>query len=79
MTKPFLVTYDYGQGAVWANLYARSKDEIEREFPELAVHEDPPEWMREYVSSTGGLMTLDIQDKDTGFLAAIVQGRRSQE
>jgi hypothetical protein len=72
MKKPFVIEYDYGQGAVWAYLYAWSKGQIEREFPELGVHEHPSERMREYASG----LTLDIDKKDEGFLASLLKGRR---
>jgi hypothetical protein len=72
MKKRFVVEYDYGQGAVWAYLYAWAKSQIEREFPELRVHELPSERMREYASS----LTLDIDKKDEGFLASLIKQRQ---
>jgi len=75
MKQRFLVTYEYGQGAIWAWLYAYSKEQIEHEFPELTVHDAPvdwPEWMREYVSGHGReFMTLDIEDRDSEFFGSV--------
>ena len=76
--KRFLVTYEYGQGAMWAWLYASSAERIRREFPGLMVHEDPTGWMLERATKISKRKVLDIDDKDKGFLAVILQQRRSR-
>ena len=73
----FLVAYDYGMGAVWAYIYARSKQQIQREYPELEVVSDPPRSMtRELLSRIEKRMTFDI-DAPTGWLAEL-RKRRSR-
>ena len=72
------MTYEYGQGAIWAWLYASSTGRIRREFPELTVHEDPTGWMLERATKISNRMVLDIDDNDKGFLAVLLQQRRSR-
>lgn len=46
MKRPFLVTYDYGTGALWAYLWAESQTAIETAFSELEVVTELPAWMQ---------------------------------
>ena len=59
----FLVVYDYGQGGVWAFVWARSEAEISRVFRDLEVVHSPPSWLtgNELASIEDG-MTFDIDD-----------------
>lgn len=77
MKQPFLVVYDYGSGGVWAFVVARSREEIEGEFPELTVVQEPPAWMtpRER-SRIGKEATYDLEvDRTFGLLAEILDAR----
>jgi hypothetical protein len=42
---PFLVSYDYGTGGVWAVVCARSEGEIMKKFPKVVVVNGLPAWM----------------------------------
>jgi hypothetical protein len=41
----FLVLYDYGQGGIWAFVWARGPREINETFRDLTIIEEQPEWM----------------------------------
>jgi hypothetical protein len=41
----FLVSYEYGMGALWAIVKAESEAAIRRKFPELQVYTKKPDWM----------------------------------
>lgn len=57
----FLVVYDYGQGGVWAFLWARSEEEIQRVFRDLEVVESMPSWLTgDELAKTEQRMTFDI-------------------
>jgi hypothetical protein len=61
--KNFLVVYDYQTGGVWGLVAARSKEEIETRYCNLAVVEPVPVWIsddqyRRIVSSS----SWDIDD-----------------
>jgi hypothetical protein len=74
--NPYLVAYDYGQGAVWAFVVARSEQEIEREFPELTVVREPPVWMDEAQRRRiAARMTFDIDERVVGWLAKVLEER----
>lgn len=77
MKQPFLVVYDYGSGGVWAYVRAHSRDEIEREFPELTVVADPPSWMTpEEQARIAKEATYDLEsDRVVGLLAEILENR----
>jgi hypothetical protein len=47
MKKKFLTVYDYGTGGVWQYIYAESKEQLERKFPEIEVLESLPAWWAE--------------------------------
>jgi hypothetical protein len=57
----YLVVYDYGQGGVWAFVWARSTAEIESTFRDLKVVEDTPSWLiGDTLLKTEQRMTFDI-------------------
>lgn len=57
----FLVVYDYGQGGVWAFVWARSEDEIHRVFRDLEVVESMPSWLTgDQLASTEERMIFDV-------------------
>jgi hypothetical protein len=57
----FLVVYDYGQGGVWAFVWARSEDEICRVFRDLKVVDPVPSWLTgDQLAATEQRMTFDI-------------------
>ncbi len=41
----FYVAYEYGSGAAWAFVQAKTVAEVVAEFPELDVYDTPPDWM----------------------------------
>jgi hypothetical protein len=64
--KRFLVVYDYGQGGVWAFIWARSQEEIDTKFRDLKVVDEFPDWLRgEELAVTEQRMTFDIDDVKT--------------
>lgn len=59
--RRYLVVYDYGQGGVWAFVWARSEAEIEDTFRDLKVVEDMPSWLiGDALVKTEQRMTFDI-------------------
>jgi hypothetical protein len=59
----FLVVYDYGQGGVWAFVWARSQEEIHRVFRDLKVVNDLPSWLTgDQLAITEQRMTFDVDD-----------------
>jgi hypothetical protein len=78
MKRPFLVAYEYGQGAVWAILHAESGDRIKQEFPELTVVRDRPSWMTDAkLAKIRNSNTYDIdKDRVVGLLAEILDARK---
>jgi hypothetical protein len=57
----YLVVYDYGQGGVWAFVWARSAPEIEDTFRDLKVVEDMPSWLAgDALARTEQRMTFDV-------------------
>ena len=57
----FLVVYDYGQGGVWAFVWARSSDEITNKFRDLRVIDSIPAWLTgEILAATEQRMTFDV-------------------
>jgi hypothetical protein len=76
----FLVVYDYGSGGVWAYVDAESSEEIEREFPELRVFEESPEWMSaDEQAEIAEHATYDLyKDRSFGLLAEIQDNRESE-
>lgn len=45
LKREYLVAYDYGSGAIWSVVAARSPTHIAEKFPELMVYEEKPPWM----------------------------------
>jgi hypothetical protein len=79
MKTEFLVAYDYGQGAVWAIVCARSAVEIEREFPELTIVNERPAWMTDTeLEKIKEVHSYDINDRTFGLLAEIMDARRDE-
>jgi hypothetical protein len=76
MRQDFLVVYDYGMGGAWAVLRADSPEQVRERFPELQIVTQRPAWL---TSSEGRLlrewMTIDVEDTDNPFLAALIRGR----
>ena len=61
--RRFLVVYDYGQGGVWAFVWARSAEEIRRTFRDLRVVESMPPWLTgEELAVTEQRMTFDVDN-----------------
>jgi hypothetical protein len=57
----YLVVYDYGQGGVWAFVWARSASEIEATFRDVKVVEDVPSWLTgATLAKTEERMTFDV-------------------
>ncbi len=76
MKKPYLVAYDYGQGAVWAYISAESPEQIIDQLPDFTVVETPPSWMTEDIRKTVEIrMSFDI-DKPSGWLAEVIELRQ---
>ena len=74
--RPFLVVYDYGQGGVWAYVLAESPEQIEREFPELMIVLERPSWMTgDREKRIRENRTVDINEREYGFLADIIRER----
>lgn len=65
MKKEFLVLYDYGTGGVWVIVHARSAQEVETKFQDLAVVSTRPPWMTDKMYSD--LMTFDV-DQPEGWI-----------
>ena len=72
MTEPatkrrFLVVYDYGQGGVWAFVWARSQEELHEKFRDLTVVDAIPEWLSgDELENTERRMTFDVDDVKPG-------------
>ena len=59
----FLVVYDYGQGGVWAFVWARSEVQLHRVFRDLKVVDSPPSWLTgEELAKTERQMTFDVDE-----------------
>ena len=71
----FLVVYDYGQGGVWAFVWARSEAEIHRAFRDLEVVDAMPSWLAdEELASIEDGMTFDVDDvKPNDWIARLLR------
>jgi hypothetical protein len=59
--------YDYGQGGVWAFVWARSEQELHEKFRDLKVVESVPDWLTgEQLAMTEERMTFDIDRIEPG-------------
>jgi hypothetical protein len=62
-----VVVYDYGQGGVWAFVWARSEQELHEKFRDLKVVESVPDWLTgEQLAMTEERMTFDIDRIEPG-------------
>jgi hypothetical protein len=76
MRTEFLAVYDYGTGGVWVYLLADSAAQIHECFPEFRVVSDRPNWLTdEEDRRLRERMTIDIDDTENPFLAALLQQR----
>lgn len=76
MKSKHLVTYNYGQGALWAFIYAGSPLEIVERYPELElVHEVPPWFTDEIRSRLEATETYDIDAPPAGLLSDLIKQR----
>jgi hypothetical protein len=76
MKSEYLACYDYGTGGAWAYLLADSAAQIRERFPELQVVTDRPNWLSdEQDRLLHERMTIDINDTDNAFLAALLRQR----
>ena len=76
MRKDFLVVYDYGAGGAWAVLLADSPAQVRERFPELRIVTERPAWLtRQEERRLRERMTIDVDDTDHPFLAALIGGR----
>ncbi|MGH1548609.1 hypothetical protein ACRAWB_05315 [Leifsonia poae] len=74
----YLVVYDYGMGGLWGFVSAPSAEAVRERYPELAVVDDPPEWMdADTLAELRATRTPGIDDPTTGILAVVVRDRRS--
>jgi hypothetical protein len=77
--REFLVAYDYGTGGLWGILYARSKEEIAKLYPELIVIDERPKWMTE--GELDRIRELESHDTDGapwGMLNAVLADRHQR-
>ena len=57
------MVYDYGQGGVWAFIWAQSADDIYQRFRDLEVVNTMPSWLSgDELARTEQTMTFDIDD-----------------
>jgi hypothetical protein len=76
MKEEFLVVYDYETGGAWAFILAESAEQIRDLMPELKIVTGrPPWWNAEEERLTRERLTIDINDVENPFLAAIIRGR----
>jgi hypothetical protein len=71
MKQPYLVSYDYGQGALWAFVLAESRADITSRHPDVDVVDAPPAWMSR--AELEVLDTIDI-DRPEGTWLAVEPG-----
>lgn len=78
LKRRFLVLYDYGQGGVWAFVWARAVEEIHDKFRDLQVVEKMPEWLTgEQLAITEQKMTFDVDDvKPDDWIARLLRSAR---
>jgi hypothetical protein len=58
----YLVAYDYGTGAVWGVVSARSPHEIMVRYPKLTVYKEHPDWMScDHYEDIKGEGVIDIE------------------
>jgi hypothetical protein len=59
-------------GGAWAEIYARSVEEITQKYPGLDIVIDHPSWMTDEVYKR--ILKLDIDDPPRGWLAVRASG-----
>ena len=80
----YLVCYDYGQGAGFVYIYARSFEEIQQAHPELSLVENEERFFatqpdgRQYREQLERNLTFDIDEPPRGFLKALVEDRAAR-
>lgn len=76
--RRFLVLYDYGQGGIWAFVWARAVDEIYAKFRDLQVVDTMPAWLTgEELAITEQKMTFDVDDvKPDDWIARLLRPSR---
>jgi len=73
---PFLFAYDYGQGGVWAVIWAREAREVELKYPELKLIPERPPWMNDaHLADIELKSSFDIDEAPTGWLKKLVESR----
>jgi hypothetical protein len=76
MKTGFLAVYDYGTGGAWVYLLADSAAQIRERFSGLRVVSDRPDWPgNEEDQHLRERMTIDIDDTENRFPAALLQQR----
>jgi hypothetical protein len=73
----FLVVYDYGQGGVWAFVWARSAEEIQETFCDLKIVESMPGWLTgDQLAVVEQRMTFDVDNvKSEDWIARLLRSR----
>ena len=78
MRKPYLVAYDYGQGAVWVYITAESAKQINDHFPDFRVFETTPAPMTEAeLAEVASRMSFDL-DQPSGWLKSVTELRKNR-
>jgi hypothetical protein len=76
----YLVAYDYGQGAVWAIIHARSQPEIEAKYPGLKIYREPPPFLaKKEIEVIAATSNFDIDAPPQGWLAKYAEEIRSSQ
>jgi len=76
MKTECLACYDYGTGGAWLCLVAASAAQIRERFPGLHVVTHRPTWLTDQEDRLlRERMTIDIDNTENAFLAALLQQR----
>ena len=76
MKTECLACYDYGTGGAWLCLVAASAAQIRERFPGLHVVTHRPNWLTDQEDRLlRERMTIDIDNTENAFLAALLQQR----
>ena len=76
MKQKHFVVYDYGQGGLWAFIYADSPQQIVELYPELKVVSEIPAWMTDELRSRlETTETYDLDSPPSGLLADLLRER----
>ena len=68
--KEYFVLYDYGQGGLWAVIYAESAQRIKDRYPQLQVFDHPPETLSsDLIADIRRTSVFDIHDSPAGWLS----------